>query len=140
MPDDAIKGPFDTAPSAVTDSGMTTKVIVRFLAVLMFLGALVGAYLKGRSDVLEIEFKECQGNMVMLTYWESNQTPELKEYVKARYYYLANKVSKDFVSPPRDFGAVSTNAETLAVFKGPSSGQMEYLNFLQRFNLSKSPP
>jgi len=119
---------------------MRPKVIVRFLAVFIFLGTLIGAYLKGRNDVWKREFKECQGDMVILTYWETNQPPELKEYVKAHYYYLANKVPKDFVGQPKDFGAVSTNVAGLAVFKGPSSGQAEYLNFLHRFNLPKPSP
>lgn len=124
--------------SAVNDFGVRTKIIVRFVIASIFLSAVIGAYLRGRNDVWKNEFKECRANMLMLTYWETNQPPELKEYIKARYYYLANKVPKDFIGEPRDFGAVSTNVAGLAVFKGPSSGQAEYLNFLQRFNLSKS--
>ena len=131
---------FDTVSGAVDDSAMKTKVIVRFLAVMIFFGAFAGAYVKGRNDVWENEFKECQANMLMLTYWETNQPPELREYVKARYYYLANKVPKDFVGRPNDFGPVGTNVEGLAVFKGPSSGRAEYASFLQRFSLSKSTP
>jgi len=127
---------FDITSGAVNDFVMNTKAIVLLLAGLIF----VGAFFEGRKDVWENEFKECQANMLTLTYWETNQPPKLKEYIKARYYYLANKVPKDFVGEPKDFGAVSTNVADLAVFKGPSSGQAEYLNFLQRFNLPKSTP
>src|SRR4051812_10887160 len=114
---------------------MHSKIARRILIGLLVLSAIAGAYLKGRNDVWEMEFKECQGNMMLLTYWETNQPPELKEFVKARYYYLANEVSKDFVGEPKNYGPISTNVEKLAQFKGPSSGNAEYASFLQRFNL-----
>ncbi len=78
--------------------------------------------------------------MQTLTQWETNHPPELEEYVKARYYYLANRIPKSGLGNPHDYGAVSTNIQHLAVFKGPSSGQAEYLEYLQKFNPPKLAP
>ena len=116
------------------------KGIISFVACLIALGALIIAYQRGRNDVWVTEFKVCQANMLWLTYWDTNQPPALKEYVKARYYYLANRIPKSWLGKPCDYGAVSTNVADLAVFKGPSSGQSEYFDFLKRNGLTKSTP
>ena len=113
------------------------KTILRFIIVAAIFAALIGAYLRGRRDVWVNEFKTCQAHMTALTYWETNQPPELREYVKARYYYLANRIPKEWLGNPKDFGDVSTNVDHLATFKGPSSGHSEYRDFLVRYGLPK---
>lgn len=114
--------------------------VLRLLVVIVAVVAIVGAYWNGRNDVLIREFKECQGNLSTLTQWETNHPPELKEFVKARYYYLANQIPKKWVGNPHDYGEVSTNVAHLAVFKGPTSGREEYRKFLERFALTKPTP
>ena len=116
---------------------MNKRIIVRLFICIIICGALIGAYLRGRNDVWLTEFKECEANMLTITRWETNHPPELNEYVKARYYHLANKIPKSWLGNPHDYGAVSTNIQHLAVFKGPSSGQAEYLEFLQKNNPPK---
>ena len=119
---------------------MKKQGVIRLLVFLVVVGALIGAYVMGRRDVWIMEFKECQGNMLTLTVWETNHPPELKEFVKARYYYLANKIPKSWVGRPYDYGAVSTNVIHLTGFKGRTSGQEEYRLFLERFGPLKSVP
>lgn len=106
---------------------------MRVLVLIAGVAAIVGAYIKGRNDVLIGEFKQYQANMLTLTHWETNQPPELKEFVKAHYYYLANRTPKSWVGRPNDYGAVSTNVIHLTGFKGPTSAQEEYRLFLDRF-------
>jgi hypothetical protein len=117
---------------------MKKQIILQLLISLVIFAVLIGAYLQGRKDVWENEFIECRANLLELTQWETNQPPELKEYVKARYYYLANKISDRSFVNPCDYGPVNTNVQHLAIFKGPSSGQAEYLDFLQRYGLPKN--
>lgn len=106
---------------------------MRVLVLLVAVAAVVGAYIKGREDVLIREFKHYQANMLTLTQWETNQPHELREFVKAHYYYLANRTPKSWVGRPYDYGAVSTNVIHLTGFKGPTSAQEEYRKFLERF-------
>lgn len=109
--------------------------VLRFIFAVIVIAIIIGAYWRGQRDVWLNEFKECQANMLVLTTWETNQPSELKEYVKARYYHLGNRIPKDWLGNPQDFGDVSTNIERLATFKGPSSGHVEYREFLQRYGL-----
>lgn len=118
---------------------MKAKVVVGILTAFGFVSAIAGAYFWGQEAVWKAEFKTCRAHLQTLTQWETNRPPELREYLKARYYHSANRVPKDFVGQPVDYGPVGTNVATLAVFKGPSSGQTEYANYLQRFNLPKLP-
>jgi len=74
--------------------------------------------------------------MINLTYWETNQPPELKELVKAHYYFLSNRIPKNWADP-KDYGPVSTNIGSLGAFKGPTSAQIEYTNYLERYGLTK---
>jgi hypothetical protein len=113
---------------------MKHKSVVRLLALLAVVAAVIGAYIKGRNDVLIAEFKQYSANLLALTQYETNQPPELKDFVKARYYYLANRTPKSWVGRPYDYGAVSTNLVHLTCFKGPTSAQEEYRLFLERFS------
>jgi len=112
---------------------MKNKGVIRGLVFLVAVAAIIGAYLKGRHDVWIGEFKQYQADMLRLTYWETNHPPELKEFVKAHYYYAANRTPESWVGHPYDYGAVSTNLLHLTQFKGPSSAREEYRLFLERF-------
>src|SRR5271165_5925994 len=107
--------------------------VLRLLVCLVAVAAIISAYFKGRNDVCISEFKQYQANMSTLTQWETNHPPELKEFIKAHYYFLANRTPKSWVGHPYDYGAVSTNIVHLTGFKGPTSAQEEYRLFLERF-------
>jgi hypothetical protein len=114
--------------------------VISLLFSLVAVVAIVGAYLKGRNDVWIAEFKQYQANMLTLTHWETNHPPELREFVKAHYYYSANRTPKSWVGRPYDYGSVSTNIIHLTGFKGPTSAQEEYRLFLERFATTKQTP
>src|SRR5262249_46892165 len=105
----------------------------RLLICLVAVTAIVGAYVKGRRDVLISEFKQYQVIMLTLIQWETNHPPELKEFAKAQYYHLANQIPKSWVGRPLDYGGVSTNLIHLTHFKGPTSAEEEYRKFVERF-------
>jgi hypothetical protein len=114
--------------------------LLRLSVCLVAVAAIIGAYLKGRNDVWTTEFRQYQAIMLTLTQRETNYPSELKEFVKAQYYFLANKTPKSWVGRPYDYGAVSTNLAHLTGFKGPSSAQEEYRLFLERFAVTKRMP
>jgi hypothetical protein len=116
-----------------------------FLAILVLPALLVGYLLgqiHGRRAVLIAEFKQYSGNMLTLTLRltqsETNHPPELKDFVKAHYYWLANRIPENWVGTPSNYGPVSTNISPLTAFKGPSNAQWEYQEFLRRFPNAKS--
>ena len=104
---------------------------------ILVLPALLAGYLlgqiHGRRAAQITEFKQYSGNMLTLTHWETNHPPELKDFVKAHYYRLANQIPEDWVGIPSNYGPVSTNISPLTAFKGPSNAQSEYQDFLRRF-------
>ena len=102
----------------------------------VFVALLICAYSQGRNDVWILEYKKIQADMTNLTYWQTNHPPELKELVKAHYYFLSNRIPKSWADP-KNYGPVSTNIGALTSFKGPTSAQIEYTNFLERFGLEK---
>jgi hypothetical protein len=112
------------------------KILFRIILTLFIVATIIGAYWQGRNDVLILEYKKCQADMINLTYWETNQPPELKELVKAHYYFLSNRIPKKWADP-KDYGPVSTNIGSLGAFKGPTSAQIEYANYLERYGLTK---
>ena len=108
------------------------------LAIPALLAGYVLGQMHGRRTVLITEFKQYSGNMLTLTQWETNHPPELKDFVKAHYYRLANQIPEDWVGTPSNYGPVSTNISHLTAFKGPSNAQLEYQEFLRRFPNAKS--
>lgn len=104
---------------------------------ILVLAALLAGYLlgqiHGRRASQITEFKQYSGNMLTLTHWETNHPPELKDFIKAHYYRLANQIPEDWVGTPSNYGPVSTNIAPLTTFKGPSNAQSEYQEFLRRF-------
>lgn len=118
---------------------MRRKTVLQILLCLMGMAGIIGAYLKGRNDVWIGEFKQTQANMLTLTQWETNHPPELREFIKARYYYVANRTPRAWVGRPYDYGMVSTNIVHLTSFKGPTSAQEEYRLFLKRFTNTAIP-
>ena len=101
---------------------------------------IIAAYLKGRRDVWIHEFKIYNGALVMLTNFKRSDTGELKEYLKGRYYYCANKIPASWLGSPYDYGPVNTNVIHLSVGKGPTTANEEYRKFMQRHVQFRKPP
>ena len=95
----------------------------------LILVMVVLAYLKGRNDVWISEFKIYDGNLINIQNFETNTPPEVKEFMKARYYYLANKIPESWLGSPYDYGQVSTNIQHLVSGKGDTGPRYEYQVF-----------
>lgn len=98
----------------------------------VLVASVARAYVKGREDALIDEFKTYHANLVALDSRVSDRgVEEVKEFVKARYYYLGNRIPKKWLPLTNlDRGPVSTNAlADLTVGKGPTTASEEYHNF-----------
>jgi len=111
---------------------MNKRYILRFLCFGVVLVSITLAYWRGRKDVWTEDFKIYSGDLIVLSSFETNLPPELKEFMKGRYYYVANKLSDNWLGGSYDYGSVSTNVARLAVGKGPTSAQEEYRKFKER--------
>ena len=89
------------------------------------------------------EFKTYHANLVALELRANDRgTEEVKEFVKARYYYLGNRIPRNWLPLTNlDHGPVSTNAlADLTVGKGPTTASEEYRKFkesIQRLQARK---
>ena len=111
---------------------MKKKATIILLFCLLLLVTAVAAYLRGRNDVWIGEFKIYQGNLI--SFDQQGYSPDLKEFIKGRYYFLANKIPRGWLGSPHDYGSVSTNVEHLGVGKGPTTPQEEYRKFKERLS------
>lgn len=100
--------------------------------VILFAVGLSWAYEKGRQACLIAEFKVYQSNLTMIG--AEQHTDELREFLKGRYYYLANRIPSDWLPINRaDFGAPQDEfLGTLSLGKEAMSPQTEYKQFLVR--------
>ncbi len=120
---------------------MKLKVGMGFLFCTILLAVAAVAYIKGRNDVWIAEYKTYDANLIGLNNFETNHPPELKEFMKARYYYLANKIPRTWLGSPFDYGPVSTNVAHLAIGKGPTTAKHEYELFKeQKVNFREPKP
>ena len=92
----------------------------------------IGGYWRGRRDVRIEDFKVYRGDLIAVTSFETNVPPELTDFLKGRYYYVANRLSKSRLGNPYDYGEIGTNRARLAIGKGPTSAQAEYRRFKER--------
>lgn len=111
---------------------MKTRIVKPLVWALLSLVLVVAAYLKGRTDVWTAEFKVYHGNLTIFV--DAEHAPELKAFLKARYYYLANKIPKSWLEgAAKDYGTVTTNElNRIVAGKGPTSAQEEYQKFKNR--------
>ncbi len=124
-----------------TLSHMKIRISTAVLFCLVLLTTAIAAYKRGRNDVWIAEYKIYEGNLVQLTYVQTNQPLELGEFMKGRYYYLANKIPRSWLGSPYDFGPVNTNVTRLGVGKGPTTPQHEYAIFKeQKVNFREPKP
>jgi hypothetical protein len=104
----------------------------RLLYIPVLLLTAGGCYWLGRRDVWIGEFKVYSADLARLTQYDTNLPPELKEFAKGRYYYVANKVPKSWLGSPYDYGPVATNLASFPVGKGDTSAGNEYRIFKER--------
>jgi hypothetical protein len=105
---------------------------VKIIISLVLVGcALVYAYRRGRRDVLISDFKTYSANTVALKF-SNNYSADLKDFLKGRYYFCANRVPNDILKgSEHDYGPASTNS-SLVIGKGPTTPQWEYQVFTNR--------
>jgi hypothetical protein len=118
---------------------MKMKMRTVFLFFLIVLLVAFAAYNKGRNDVWIAEFKTYDANLIQLQYFQTNLPPDVKEFMKGRYYYLANKIPQAWLGSPYDYGQVSTNVAHLNVGKGPTTAQHEYELFKEKNVIFSEP-
>ena len=92
-------------------------VLVAVLALPALIVGYVLGQIHGRRAAFISEYKHYSGRMLVLTQWETNHPPELKEFVKAHYYRLANQIPESWVGTPSNYGPVSTNIANVTIFK-----------------------
>lgn len=115
------------------------KIVLRtFLFGCLLVASAVFAFNLGRGNVRIEEYKIYEANLIRLQHFETNASPELKDFMKGRYYYLANRIPKSWMSTPYDYGQVSTNMH-LAVGKGDTGPQYEYRIFKERNSAFRDP-
>ena len=93
---------------------------------LLLTATTVFSYLRGRNDVWISEFKIYDANLILVQHFETNLAPEIKEFMKGRYYYLANKIPINWLGSPYDYGQVSNSVSHLNIGKGDTGAQYEY--------------
>ena len=114
------------------------KLMIFVVLGLLFAATALCSYLKGKTDVWISEFKIYDANLNNVQHFGSNAPPELKEFMKGRYYYLANEIPKSWLGTPYDYGLVSTNMH-LAIGKGDTGPKYEYQVFKERSAAFKNP-
>jgi hypothetical protein len=106
--------------------------LLELAVAVVLVASVVSAYVKGREDALIDDFKTYHANLVALESKVSNLgAEEVKEFVKARYYYFGNRIPKGWLPLTNlDHGPVSTNALAgLTIGKGPTTASEEYHKF-----------
>jgi hypothetical protein len=105
---------------------LSTSGLIVGLCVTATVAGLIG-YVQGRKAVLTAEFTTYAADLV--TYYSEPEARrvELEAFLKARYYYLANRVPKRYLGAPYDYG--EADFRWLAIGKGPTTPRHEYERF-----------
>jgi hypothetical protein len=90
----------------------------------------VTGYLKGRQSAFLEDFKTYSADLISLNGFPENQKLELRDFLKARYYYIANKMPESYLGVPYDYGNVDFHGLTIG--KGPTAPKHEYQLFKAR--------
>ncbi len=118
---------------------MNKKPIFKILYISLLIAVAILSYMRGRHDVLVGEFKIYEADLIDVRFYGNRYSDDLKEFMKGRYYYLANRVPEGWLGSPYDYGMVSTNVAHLGIGKGPTSPQHEYDQFKQKNVTFRSP-
>jgi hypothetical protein len=112
------------------------KIII--IAVAFCLMALIGVvvgYHAGRNDALIEDFKTYNGDLIGYYGLPGTSKVELKDFLRARYYYFANRVPASVLGEPHDYGSVDFNS--LSIGKDVTTPTHEYELFKARNLISK---
>jgi hypothetical protein len=107
------------------------NLVIPLALLICVIGSLAG-YRKGRRDVWIEQFKVYSGILIDVTNFRTNASPELIEFLKARYYYVANKLPENWIGTPYDYGDINTNLLQFSIGKGPTTATEEYRHFKDR--------
>jgi hypothetical protein len=100
------------------------------------IGGVVG-YRAGRNDVLTTDFETYNADLIGYYGFPEPPKVELTDFLKARYYYFANRVPTSVLGEPYDFGSVDFRGLTIG--KGPTSPLNEYQIFKAKKVTFKKP-
>ena len=91
--------------------------LMAFFALPALLAGYVLGQIHGRRAAFISEYKLYSGKMLALTHWETNHPPEFKEFVKAHYYRLANRIPEDWAASPQTTTRSAPTSQTLPSLK-----------------------
>ena len=115
------------------------KKIIIFVAA-FGLTALVGGiigYRAGRNDAVIEDFKVYNAGLVDYYGFPEDRKIELQDFLKARYYYFANRVPANVLGEPYDFGSVDFKG--MAVSRELTTPKHEYELFKSKPVTFKKP-
>jgi len=115
------------------------KKIIAFVAA-FGLTALVGGiigYRAGKTDASVDDFKIYDGWLIGYYGFPEDRKIELQDFLKARYYYFANRVPANVLGEPYDFGSVDFRGA--AIGKDLTSPKHEYELFKAKPVTFKKP-
>jgi hypothetical protein len=92
----------------------------------LFLGFISG-YRRGKEDVTAEEFHTYDADLIVYTGFKEYRELPLKEFLKARYYYFANRIPSSSLKSAYDYGSVDFKG--LSIGAGPTSPIHEYQMF-----------
>ena len=102
----------------------------------ILLGGILG-YRKGKSDAAIESFDTYRGDLIIYYGFPEFRKIELQDFLKARYYYFANRVPSGYLESPYDYGNVDFKG--LSIGKGPTMPQHEYQVFKEKKLPFKEP-
>lgn len=115
------------------------RVIIAASIGLLLAATAVFSYLKGRTDVWISEFKVYDANLIKMQHFETNASPELREFMKSRYYHLANKIPESWLGSPYDYGQVETNTMHFVAGKDDTGPRYDYQLFKAKPLIFRDP-
>jgi hypothetical protein len=112
------------------------KIILAFIALIFtaLIGYFVGEF-QGRSAASVEDFKVYNAWLIGYYGFPEDRKIELQDFLKARYYYFANRVPASVLGEPYDFGGV--NFIGPGIGKDLTSPQHEYELFKAKSVLKK---
>lgn len=122
-------------------NNMYKRIAIVLFYIITITIAVYTAYMKGRNDVWLSEYEVAKSNILLATQFYTNEcSPDLRDFLKCRYYYLANKIPAGSLDGVYDYGSISTNIDYLNVGIEMTSAQREYRLFQQKqLNSTRQP-
>jgi hypothetical protein len=110
--------------------------ILAGVCVTMMLGGILG-YRKGKSEAAIENYDTYRADLISYYGFPEHRKIQLKDFLKARYYYFANRVPSTYLESPYDYGNV--DFQGLTIGKGPTTPRREYQVFKEMKVFFKEP-